>query len=125
MSGCGSSNIVDIPATITDLSIPGTSPHSGDIEFSFTYTDNEDQDAEIIVEYELDGSDNWETASVLASEGATTTADLTNLDPGDYVFYWDSVADGIGSNTYNLRVRPDQLNAIYDIEGDPVVVNNL
>jgi len=107
MSGCGSSDIINIPAAITSLAI---SDGSGDIPFTFTYVDNPDVTGTFIVEYILAtdlATDSWTAANVIE--------DLTDHAPGNHAFTWDAGAVINGTNDYVFRVRVDKTDAVPDI----------
>lgn len=107
MSGCGSSDIIDIPAAITSLTI---SDGGGDIPFSFTYIDNPDVTETFVVEYaEALTPTSFTDAIVVDSLG--DPAVLTAQEPGSHTFYWDTDNSGIGAGVadgaYIFRVQVD------------------
>lgn len=125
MSGCGTSDIVNIPAAITSLSLGGT---SGDIEFTFTYIDNPDVTGTFVVEYALvSAPDSWTTAIVIDS--VADPAVLTDNSPGSFTFYWDtndSLAP-VANDSYIFRVQVDLSDAVPDLPGtntDTITVSN-
>ena len=70
MSGCGTSDIVNLPAAITFLTL--TEPYSNDIQFDFTYGDNPDVTGTFLVDYIAVAdfaTDSWIEAIVVDSVG--------------------------------------------------------
>jgi len=129
MSGCGEVAQSDVSSAIRalDLSLDGIGPFSGDIGFSFTYVnDDDDVDAEVTVQYMVSGND-WADARVLENSGDVDAADLTNLPSGEYTFYWDSDGDNIG--TINpaacfFRIVAGDIEDVDPLAVDAFVVNN-
>lgn len=116
MSGCGTSDIVNIPAAIVSLTLTGT---GDDIAFDFTYIDNPDVTGTFLVHYALvSAPDTWTPAIVLAGSGGSE-ADLTGKEPGEYTFYWDTDSlipnANVQDGDYIFRVRIDKSDAVPDI----------
>jgi hypothetical protein len=123
MSGCGSSDILDLPPTIRDLTIITPESRTGDINFSFEYYDNEDQTVDFTIEYSLDGT-NWLDATVLNTDSGSY-ATLTNRAPDDYNLWWDANGDKASGSNCFLRVVPGNgLLKIEDVVG-PFTVGTL
>jgi len=124
MSGCGTTDIVNIPAAITDLTITDAQS-GGDLLFTFTYIDNPDVTGTFIIDYaRVSEPANWSVAPVVDSLGAIV--DLTDKAPGEYTFYWDTdIQPGTLIGDYFFRVRVDLSDAIADIPDVNVVERNV
>jgi len=126
MSGCGTSDIVNIPAAITSLSL---SDGGGDIEFAFKYIDNPDVTGNFIIQYadSVVTPTVWTSAIVLDAAGGSAAV-LTDREPDDYIFFWDT--DGavpVSDGTYIFRVQVDLSYAVPDLPGtntEAVTVTN-
>lgn len=129
ISGCTTTNNDTVTAYVEGLDTIGA---TGDIQVQFTLVGDDDDEVDLKIQYcsisayvESGHDALWFNATVIES-AAGSSADLTDVSPGSFTFFWDTASDLPTANDddYILRVMPGVDTEEYsDIEG-PIAVTN-